>query len=108
VTLQGVDLYDPTTRLVKVHQLDDVAAWFLDTDYDGRCFRVRQVFLPAEKGKGFEKLQKALKALVDEDAWDALKGFVSLPFDLGSFKTVAVKAIDVYGHEVVGVRRVKA
>lgn len=107
VTLKGVDLYDPNQRVVKAHQLDGVAAWFLDTDYDGRCFRVRQVFLPAEKGKGFEKLQKALKAIVDEDAWDALKGFTSLPFDLGSFKTVAVKVIDVYGHEVVGVRKVK-
>ena len=107
VTLQGVDLYDPNTRLVKAHQLDDVAAWFLDTDYDGRCFRVRQVFLPAEKGKGFEKLQKALKAIVDEDAWEGLKGFTSLPFELGAMKTVAVKVIDVYGHEVVGVRRVK-
>ncbi len=107
VTLKGVDLYDPNQRMVKAHQLDAVAAWFLDTDYDGRCFRVRQVFLPAEKGKGFEKLAKSLKALVDEDAWDALKGFTSMPFELGSFKTVAVKVIDVYGHEVVGVRKVK-
>lgn len=107
VTLKGVDLYDPNTRLVKAHQLDDVAAWFLDTDYDGRCFRVRQVFLPAQGGKGFEKLQKALKAIVDEDAWEGLKGFTSLPFEPGALKTVAVKVIDVYGHEVVGVRRVK-
>lgn len=107
VTLKGVDLYDPNTRLVKAHQLDDVAAWFLDPDYDGRCFRVRQVFLPAEHGKGFEKLQKSLKAIIDEDAWDALKGFTSMPFELGGFKTVAVKVINVFGHEVIGVRKVK-
>jgi adenine-specific DNA-methyltransferase len=107
VTLAGVDLYDPNQRIVKAHQLDAVAAWFLDTDYDGRCFRVRQVFLPAEKGKGFEKLAKSLKAIIKEDAWDALKGFTSKPFELGGFKTVAVKVIDVYGHEVVGVRKVK-
>ena len=68
---------------------------------------MRQVFLPAQGGKGFEKLQKALKAIVDEDAWDGLKGFTSLPFEPGALKTVAVKVIDVYGHEVVGVRRVK-
>lgn len=108
VTLKGVDLYDPNTRLVKAHQLDDVAAWFLDPDYDGRCFRVRQVFLPAEQGKGFEKLQKSLKAIIDEDAWDALKGFTSMPFELGNYKTVAVKVINVFGHEVIGVRKVKA
>ncbi len=108
VHLLGIDLYDPNQRIVKPHELDGVAAWFLDTDYDGRCFRVRQVFLPAEKGKGFDKLQRSLKAIVDEDAWDALKGFTSLPFDLGSQKTVAVKVIDIYGHEVVGVRKVKA
>jgi adenine-specific DNA-methyltransferase len=108
VTLKGVDLYDPNTRLVKAHQVDDVAAWFLDPDYDGRCFRVRQVFLPAEQGKGFEKLQKSLKAIIDEDAWDALKGFTSMPFELGNYKTVAVKVINVFGHEVIGVRKVKA
>jgi adenine-specific DNA-methyltransferase len=107
VTLQGVDIYDPNQRLVKAHQLDEVVAWFLDTDYDRRCFRVRQAFLPAEKGKGFEKLAKALKAIIDEDAWDALKGFSSLPFDLGEHRTVAVKVINVFGHEVVGVRKVK-
>ncbi len=107
VTLTGIDLYDPNARLVKSHQTDDIAAWFLDPDYDGRCFRVRQVFLPAEKGKGFDKLARALKGIVDEDAWEDFKGFTSRPFELGKFKTVAVKVIDVYGHEVVGVRKVK-
>lgn len=107
VTLNGIDLYDPNIRMVKPRQLGDIAAWFLDTDYDGRCFRVRQVFLPAEKGKGFDKLQRALKAVVDEEKWDELKGFTSLPFEVGPLKTVAVKVIDVYGHEVVGVKKVK-
>ncbi len=107
VPLKGVDLYDPNARAVIAHPLDDVAAWFVDSDYDGRCFRVRQCFLPAEKGKGFEKLQRALKAIVDEDAWEALKGFTSVPFVLGAGRTVALKVIDVYGHDVVGVRRVK-
>lgn len=37
----------------------------------------------------------------------ALKGFTSMPFELGGFKTVAVKVINVFGHEVIGVRKVK-
>jgi adenine-specific DNA-methyltransferase len=107
VTLKGVDIYDPNTGDVAPGELEDVAAWFLDHDYDGRTFCVCQVFLPAEKGKGFEKLQKALKGQVDEEAWEALSGFVSRPFEPGKHKTIAVKVIDVRGHEVVGVRKVR-
>ena len=106
VQLKGVDIYDPNKGEAMPGELEDVAAWFIDHDYDGRTFHVCQAFLPVESGKGFEKLQRALKGQVDEEAWEALSGFVSRPFESGKHKTIAVKAIDVRGHEVVGVRKV--
>jgi adenine-specific DNA-methyltransferase len=105
VELHGVDTYDPNKNEVVSGKLDEVAAWFVDHDYDGRSFCVCQVFLPVEGGKGFEKLERALKGTVDEDAWNALRGFASRPIQPGSHKTIAVKVIDVRGNEVVGVRR---
>lgn len=66
------------------------------------------MFLSVEKGKrGFETLTKTLEAVVDEDSWDQFEGCTSQRFDPGSFKTVTEKGIDVYGREVVGVRKVR-
>jgi adenine-specific DNA-methyltransferase len=84
---------------------DRIAAWFLDTDYDGRTFCVCQAFFP-DKSK-WSKLAKALgdNGLVDEGAFDALSGLTSLTFPrperLAKDEAwrVAVKVIDPRGNE---------
>jgi adenine-specific DNA-methyltransferase len=105
VKLEGMDIYDPNANEVTPCDQSEIAAWFVDQDYDGRSFCVSQVFLPAENGSSFDKLQRALKGQVDENAWRALTGFESRPFAAGEHKSVAVKVIDVRGNEVVGVRK---
>ncbi len=82
VELRGVDVYDPTTG--EVHSSDgaDVAAWFLDQDYDGRTFGICQAFFPGDKD-AWSKLQKALRGSIDEERFDAMRGTVSLPFPAG-------------------------
>ena len=35
VEIRGLDVYDPTTGALRSSSVDDIAAWFLDTDYDG-------------------------------------------------------------------------
>jgi adenine-specific DNA-methyltransferase len=35
VEVHGVDVYDPTTGQVRSSSTDDIACWFIDTDYDG-------------------------------------------------------------------------
>jgi adenine-specific DNA-methyltransferase len=80
-----------------------VAAWFVDADYDGRTFCITQAFFP--DASAWEKLAKALKAVVDESAFAALSGTVSLPFAAGEHKRVAVKVIDPRGNEVMRVLR---
>ena len=60
VHMEGVDIYDTVTNAVRSTGAEKVAAWFLDSDYDGRCFCVCQAFFP-DKGT-WEKLGKALGA----------------------------------------------
>src|SRR5207237_2736888 len=44
VTVRGVDVFDPTTGAVRSGDTDDIACWFIDTDYDGQSFFVRHAY----------------------------------------------------------------
>ena len=51
----------------------------------------------------YKKLQRALKAEIDEDAWSTLYSTVSRPFEAPSTGKIAVKVINHYGDEVLKV-----
>jgi adenine-specific DNA-methyltransferase len=55
----------------------------------------------------WEKLQRALKAWIEPDAFDRMRGTVSFPFEPGEHQRIAVKAIDFRGNEVVRVISLK-
>jgi adenine-specific DNA-methyltransferase len=105
VEVEGMDVYDPVSNTLFPTDKERIAAWFLDTDYDGRTFCICQAFFP-DKNK-WAKLAKALGAadVIDENAFDALSGLKSLPFPrperLGNGETwrVAVKVIDPRGND---------
>ena len=99
VTLEGVDVYDPVNNVVQSTGASKVAAWFLDTDYDGQTFCICQAFFPDRSA--WEKLARALKAVIDESAFEQLSGTESLPFPTGQHQRVAVKVIDPRGNEVL-------
>lgn len=101
IEMQGVDIYNPVDNSVLPTSAGKVAAWFLDTDYDGRTFCITQAFFP-DKGV-WEKLQRALKGNIDEERFAALSGTVSLPFAVGKHQRAAVKVIDPRGNEVMRV-----
>ena len=103
VEMEGVDIYDPVNNVLLPTNADKVAAWFLDSDYDGRTFCITQAFFPDKSA--WEKLARALKGVVDEAAFAALSGTVSLPFAPGPNRRVAVKVIDPRGNEVMAVHR---
>jgi adenine-specific DNA-methyltransferase len=46
VELLGLDVFDPITMEVESEPGRNVPAWFLDTDYNGLCFYVKQAFFP--------------------------------------------------------------
>lgn len=103
VEMEGVDIYNPVGNTILPTNTDKVAAWFLDTDYDGRTFCITQAFFPDKTA--WTKIARALKGIMDEERFSALSGTVSLPFPAGKNKRVAVKVIDPRGNEVMRVHR---
>ncbi len=104
VEMQGVDIYDPVGNTIVSTGASKVAAWFLDSDYDGCTFCVSQAFFP--DSSAWEKLARALKTLVDPERFVAFSGTRSLPFEAGRYGRIAVKVIDPRGNEVMRVMRV--
>lgn len=105
VELIGVDIYDPLKGEVKSTGASKVAAWFLDANYDGRCFCITQAFFP--KQDAWDKIAKALGSSADTEAFEAFKGTVSVPFKAGKHRRIAVKVIDPRGNEVMAVARLE-
>ena len=101
--LEGVDIYDPVANTVRSTKAEKVAAWFLDSDFDGRCFCVCQAFFPDRDA--WEKISKALGSAADADAFESFKGTNSLPFEKGKYGQIAVKVVDPRGNEVMTVRK---
>jgi adenine-specific DNA-methyltransferase len=102
VELRGVDVYDPTTGDVRSSSTDDIACWFIDTDYDEESFFVRHAYFTGADDP-YDKLRRALRADIDEAAWSSLYSTVSRPFDPPSTGKIAVKVINHYGDEVLHV-----
>jgi adenine-specific DNA-methyltransferase len=110
VKLLGVDLYDPTTGEVHSSNAGDVPAWFLDEDYDGYTFRICQAFFPKEATakNPWDKLENALRGVVDSGKMEMFRGTQSLLFKAGEQKQIAVKVIDIRGNEVMVVKSLNA
>ncbi len=102
VEIKGVDIYDPTTGEIRSHSTDDIACWFIDTNYDGESFFVRHAYFTGNQ-EPYDKLKRALRAEIDEAAWTALYQTSSQPFPRPSTGKIAVKVINHYGDEVLKV-----
>jgi adenine-specific DNA-methyltransferase len=100
VEVHGFDYYNTKTGAIESGGTNRIAVWMLDTNYDGRSLFPRQVFFPmAGDGEGWARLAKNLKAEIDEELIEAYRGTVSLPFEAGDRKRVAVKIVDDRGIE---------
>lgn len=103
--MNGVDVYDPNTGDIRSNDVRDIAAWFIDTDYNEESFFVRHAYFLGANDP-YEQLRKALKAEIDEDAWSTLYSAESRPFDRPAGGAIAVKVINHFGDEVMKVYRV--
>lgn len=106
--VRGFDYYDTRTGTIESGDTAKIAMWLLDTDYDGRSLYPRQVFFPmADDDEGWAKLARNLKAEIDSELIEKYRGTVSLPFELGPHKRIAVKVIDDRGIESLKVVELK-
>jgi adenine-specific DNA-methyltransferase len=105
VEIKGVDVFDPQTGEVRSGGTDDIAAWFIDTDYDEESFFVRHAYFLGAHDP-YKALKTTLKAEIDEEAWASLYRATSRPFPKPSTGRFAVKVINHVGDEVMKVFQV--
>jgi adenine-specific DNA-methyltransferase len=106
VKIKGLDIYDPTTGQIRSHSTNDIACWFIDTNYNGESFFVRYAYFTGAE-EPYDKLKRALRAEIDEAAWSALYSTTSRPFDPPRTGKIAIKVINHYGDEVLKVYEAK-
>ncbi len=102
VEVLGVDVFDPKTGEVRASGKDDIAAWFIDTDYDETSFFVRHAYFLGANDP-YKSLKTALQAEIDKEAWQTLYRDTSRPFVRPSTGRFAVKVINHFGDEVMKV-----
>lgn len=105
VKVNGVDVFDPSTGEVRSDDVDGIACWLIDTDYNGESFFVRHAYFLGQNDP-YKSLKTSLKAEVNEDAWASLNSDTSRPFEKPKSGRIAVKVINHLGDEVMKVFRV--
>ena len=105
VKMEGVDIYNPVDNTVNSAGADKVAAWFIDSDYNGRDFCITQAFFPDKSA--WNKIARDLKGIIDPECFEKFSGTESLPFTAGEHACVAVKVIDPRGNEVMRVHNLR-
>ena len=103
VTIHGLDIYDPNKGTIRSSDPNDIACWFIDTNYNGDSFFVRHAYFTGGDVDPFNALRKALRAEINAEAWEALYRTESLPFPKPDTNKIAVKAINHYGDEALRV-----
>jgi adenine-specific DNA-methyltransferase len=105
VKINGVDVFDPSTGEVRSDEPDNIACWFIDSDYNGESFFVRQAYFLGQNDP-YKSLKTSLKAEIDLEAWESLNSDTSVPFAKPSTGRIAVKVINHLGDEVMKVYRI--
>jgi adenine-specific DNA-methyltransferase len=106
VKVKGVDVFDPSSGEVRSDGAEGIACWFIDTDYNGESFFVRQAYFLGQNDP-YKSLRTTLKAEINQEAWESLHSDTSRPFDRPKSGRIAVKVINHLGDEVMKVFRVQ-
>jgi adenine-specific DNA-methyltransferase len=102
VEVLGLDVFDPKTGDIRASGKDDIAAWFIDTDYNEESFFVRHAYFLGAQDP-YKSLKTSLKAEINPEAWQTLYRDTSRPFPRPVSGRFAVKVINHFGDEVMNV-----
>jgi len=102
VKVNGVDVFHPGTGEVTSSEPDEIACWFVDTDYNEESFFVRQAYFLGANDP-YKSLKTTLKAEINEEAWESLHSDTSRAFPRPTSGRIAVKVINHLGDEVMKV-----
>lgn len=120
VEIVGLDIYDPIKDVVNSRNINDIAYWMVDDNYDGSNFIVKQVFFCGGDKDEFDKwkkglsdlskqsikakAEKTLKIEIDEEAFDRLYNHMSHPIEIKKKgQKIAVRVISQFGEETTKV-----
>ncbi len=104
VKINGVDVFHPNTGEIRSDDTDDIACWFVDTDYNEESFFARHAYFLGANDP-YKSLKTTLKSEINQEAWATLKSDTSRPFDKPKSGRIAVKVINHLGDEVMKVFR---
>jgi len=105
IKVNGVDVFKPSLGKVESSNTDEIACWFIDTDYNEESFFVRHAYFLGASDP-YNSLKTTLKAEINKEAWDSLNSDTSRPFPKPKSKKIAVKVINHLGDEVMKVFKV--
>ena len=106
VQVKGIDVFHPGTGEVTSSAPDELACWFIDTDYNDESFFVRQAYFLGANDP-YKSLKTTLKAEIDREAWESLCSDTSRAFPKPESGRIAVKVINHLGDEVMKVFTVR-
>lgn len=106
VKINGVDVFHPSTGEVRSSGPDNIACWFIDTDYNEESFFVRHAYFLGQNDP-YSALKTTLKAEINEEAWATLNSDTSRAFPKPANGRIAVKVINHLGDEVMKVFKVE-
>ena len=100
VEIKGLDVYDPTTGQIRsiLHRRHRL---LVHRHRLQRRELLRPPRLLHRRRRPYDKLQRALRAEIDEAAWSSLYSTRSRPFATPETGKIAVKVINHYGDEVL-------
>lgn len=105
IKIKGVDVFKPQSGKVESSNTDEIACWFIDTDYNEESFFVRHAYFLGANDP-YDSLKKSLKAEIDQTAWETLHSDTSRPFPKPKSQRIAVKVINHLGDEVMRIFKV--
>jgi adenine-specific DNA-methyltransferase len=105
IKIKGVDVFKPQSGKVESSNTDEIACWFIDTDYNSESFFVRHAYFLGANDP-YDSLKKTLKAEIDQEAWESLHSDTSRAFPKPKSKRIAVKVINHLGDEVMRIFKV--
>lgn len=123
VEIRGMDMYDPIQDRVTERNVEDIAYWEIDDNYNGSEFRVRAIhfcggdkkeFTAWKKGlqsvapkKPKEGVERALRMEFPDEIWETLYAFKSSSIDYEPGRKIAVRVISQFGEECTKVLTIK-
>ena len=78
MTVNGVNVFQPSAAEVRSSGQDGIACWFLDSDYNEESFFVRHA-CSLGANDPYKSLKTTLKAEIGEEAWESLHSATSRP-----------------------------